>query len=104
MQITHRKTMLWLTGLGLTLSLFTGCQTWEGGMTLPSGRYLQHTPQYLPQEPDFPLPREQAYQEEKAGLLGPNVAVLWVVSNRLRRLHPQCLREGNPITEQVKYL
>ena len=74
MQITHRKTMLWLTGLGLTLSLFTGCQTWEGGMTLPSGRYLQHTPQYLPQEPDFPLPREQAYQEEKAGLLGPNVA------------------------------
>ena len=60
--------MLWVTGLGLTLSLCTGCQTWMGGMTLPTGRYLEHTPQYFPQEPDFPLAKELAYQEEKSSV------------------------------------
>lgn len=77
MKLTPPKFALWVTGLGLTLSLVAGCQTWEGGMTLPSGRYLEHTPQYFPQEPDFPLPRELSYQEEKAGL--PVVGVGGVV-------------------------
>jgi hypothetical protein len=31
-----------------------------GGMTLPSGRYLEHQPQYFPADPVFPLPRELA--------------------------------------------
>jgi len=61
----------WIAGMGLALSLLTGCQTWMGGMTLPSGHYLEHLPQYFPQEPDFPLPRELGYQEETAGLLVP---------------------------------
>jgi hypothetical protein len=43
-----------------------------GGMTLPSPHYLEHhNPQYFPEEPQFPLPRELAYQEEAAGLLQP---------------------------------
>ncbi len=60
--------------LGLTVGLMgTGCQTWIGGMTLPSGHYLEgHNPQYFPEEPQFPLQRELAYQEEAAGLLNPN--------------------------------
>ena len=29
-----------------------------GGVTLPSGRYLQHPPQYFPPDPVFPLQRE----------------------------------------------
>ncbi len=41
-------------------------------MTLPSGHYLEHVPQYFPQEPDFPLTKELAYQEEASGLLNPN--------------------------------
>ncbi|MEZ6139333.1 MAG: hypothetical protein R3B84_02070 [Zavarzinella sp.] len=49
----------------------TGCQTWEGGMTLPSPHYLKHPPQYFPKEPAFPLQREQAYQMETMGLLNP---------------------------------
>ena len=58
--------------IGLSVCLPAGCQTWMAGMTLPSPHYLeQHPPQYFPQEPDFPLPREQGYQEEAAGLLGP---------------------------------
>lgn len=41
-------------------------------LTLPSPHYLEsHNPQYFPEEPDFPLPRELAYQEETAGLITP---------------------------------
>lgn len=54
-------------GLGLALTSLTGCQTWMGGMTLPSPRYLQHYPQYFPPDPSFPLPRELAAQEDPAG-------------------------------------
>jgi hypothetical protein len=51
------------TGLGVTLAALTGCQTWLGGMTLPSGHYLQHPPQYFPPSPSFPLSRELAQQQ-----------------------------------------
>ena len=72
MQTTRRAKLLSLAALGVSLSLSTGCQTWMGGMTLPSPHYLDgHPPQYFPQEPEFPLPRELSYQEEAAGLLNP---------------------------------
>jgi hypothetical protein len=72
MQTIRRLKLLSLASLGLSAALSTGCQTWMGGMTLPSGHYLEgHPPQYFPQEPDFPLTRELAYQEEAAGLLNP---------------------------------
>ena len=75
MQTIRRVRVLWAASLGLAMSALAGCQTWMGGMTLPSGHYLEHLPQYFPQEPDFPLPKELAYQEEAAGLLGnPNRA------------------------------
>ena len=52
---------LWLAGIAAALGFSaTGCQTNFGGMTLPSGRYLMHQPQYFPDDPSFPLPREQA--------------------------------------------
>jgi hypothetical protein len=51
-------------GLGLALLAATGCQTWVAGMTLPSPWYLQHPPQYIPPDPEFPLERELATQEE----------------------------------------
>ena len=54
-------------GLGFGL---TGCQTWVGGMTLPSPRYLEHYPQYFAPDPTFPLPRELASQEDPAGAAG----------------------------------
>ena len=38
----------------------------QGGVTLPSGRYLEHFPQYFPPDPAFPLPRELASQEVEA--------------------------------------
>lgn len=37
--------------------------------SLPSGHYLDPLPDWFPKEPDFPLPRELAYQEESAGVL-----------------------------------
>jgi hypothetical protein len=58
-------------GLGLALLLLSGCQTWFAGMTLPSPRYLQHPPQYIPPSPPFPLTRELAQQEAIAGAAAP---------------------------------
>jgi hypothetical protein len=57
-----------VVGLGLALAGLSGCQTHVPavGMTLPSGRYLEHPPQYIPQSPAFPLSRELARQEEIA--------------------------------------
>src|SRR5262245_61866862 len=64
-----------LAGLGLSLVTLSGCQTWTSGMTLPSGRYLEHPPQYFPPSPPFPLPRELASQERAAAAV-PEGAVL----------------------------
>jgi hypothetical protein len=59
---------VWLAGIAAALGLSaTGCQTNFGGMTLPSPRYLQHQPQYFPEEPTFPLPRELATQTDPGG-------------------------------------
>jgi hypothetical protein len=58
----------WLAGVAAALGVgMTGCQTWMGGMTLPSPRYLQHYPQYFSPDPNFPLPRELATQTDPAG-------------------------------------
>jgi hypothetical protein len=56
-------------GMGVLFAALAGCQTWtyESGMTLPSGRYLQHPPQYIPQSPPYPFPREMASIEAAAG-------------------------------------
>jgi hypothetical protein len=67
----RRASVVAVAGLGLSVSMLTGCQTWIGGMTLPSPHYLEHPPQYFPEEPNFPLERELNYQEETAGLLNP---------------------------------
>jgi hypothetical protein len=53
-------------GLGISLAALTGCQTWTSGMTLPSGHYLQHPPQYFPESPPYPLTRELASMEAAA--------------------------------------
>ncbi len=65
---TNRR---WLASVAallvLTLTCSSGCQTVMGGMTLPSGRYLDHFPQYFAPDPAFPLPRELASQEDPDG-------------------------------------
>jgi hypothetical protein len=48
----------------MLLAAGTGCQTYTGGMTLPSPRYLQHPPQYYPADPPFPLQRERDAMQE----------------------------------------
>ena len=73
MKTTRRWPGWCLAGLGLGLALATqsGCQTWVAGMTLPSGRYLEHPPQYFPPSPAFPLTREVAAQEAAAAAALP---------------------------------
>ncbi|MGL4550803.1 MAG: hypothetical protein ACRC33_06415 [Gemmataceae bacterium] len=80
--MTTRSVRLMLAGAAIALGATTGCQTWTSGMTLPSGRYLEHPPQYFPPSPAFPLSRELATQERlQAGVngaalppLGPDAA------------------------------
>jgi hypothetical protein len=74
MNKTRRRPLACLAGLGLALGSLSGCQTWIAGMTLPSGHYLQHPPQYFPPSPPYPLPRELAAQEATAGALAPGLA------------------------------
>lgn len=66
------------TGLmAVLLAGLTGCQTWVpvSGMTLPSGHYLQHRPQYFPPSPAFPLSRELATMEANDAAAGPPLPV-----------------------------
>jgi hypothetical protein len=58
-------------GPALVLGVLSGCQTWipEAGVTLPSPRYIEHPPQYIPPSPPFPLPKELAHQEETAAAM-----------------------------------
>jgi len=66
MKATQRKTGLWGLVVAAGLTATTGCQTWfpEAGLTLPTGHYLRHAPQYFPPSPDFPLTRELTTLEE----------------------------------------
>jgi len=49
-----------LAGVLLALAALAGCQTYYGGGTYPTPRYLEHAPQYIPPSPPYPFPREQA--------------------------------------------
>jgi hypothetical protein len=71
MQPKRSRQIGWVAGMGLVTAALTGCQTWVGGMTLPSGRYLEHRPQYFPPDPPFPLQRELATQESYSALAQP---------------------------------
>ncbi len=65
---SHGGRSVSIVGLGLLLAGLTGCQTWtySSGMTLPSGHYLEHRPQYIPPSPDYPLERELAYMQQQS--------------------------------------
>ena len=59
----------WLGGLaclGFLLTTASGCQTNVAGMTLPSGHYLEHMPQYIPPSQPYPVPNELARQQQIA--------------------------------------
>ncbi len=65
MKRSRRRHGLVALGLGWALAAGAGCQTWVPGaaLTLPSPRYLEHPPQYIPPSPAFPHSRELASQE-----------------------------------------
>lgn len=69
-----KKALRWQgwCALGLAMAL-TGCQTWVGGMTLPTPHYLEHPAQYFRPDPVFPQQRELARQEEIAAQVAPGV-------------------------------
>ena len=66
MKRTRRWPWLLVGGFVLSLTTLTGCQTYfpEAGLTLPSGHYLRHPPQYIPPSPDYPVTNELRHLEE----------------------------------------
>lgn len=72
MKKLRRWPCLTCLSLGLALVVSSGCQTWvpSVGMTLPSGHYLQHSPQYIPPTPAYPLSRELATMEAQEAAAG----------------------------------
>jgi hypothetical protein len=65
MKTTFRRHRLFAAVLGMGFLAAAGCQTWvpAAGMTLPTGRYLKHPPQYIPPDDPFPLTNEEAAME-----------------------------------------
>ena len=80
-----------LTARGFALIALAGCQTYIPGtaQTLPTGRYLDYPPQYIPPSPPFPLARELATMEAQAGAPVPGAGALEHADDpaRRRRLH-----------------
>jgi hypothetical protein len=79
MMSMRRWQVVFAAGLGLGLTVTTGCQTHiiGTGMTLPSPHYLEHPPQYFPPDPDYPLQRElnsQLNQAAAAAAANPTIA------------------------------
>src|SRR6476619_1040771 len=75
MKTIRARAALGMAAAAVGLLSLSGCQTWFAGMTLPSGHYLEHPPQYFPPSPPFPLPRELAAQERAAAAV-PEGAVV----------------------------
>ncbi|QEL19427.1 hypothetical protein [Limnoglobus roseus] len=75
MRITLRS-LTGCAGLGLALSVLSGCQTYFGGLTLPSPHYLKQRPQYFPPDPAFPLQREVDSMQDPDGLLRRNAGAV----------------------------
>ena len=69
MKTTSRWQGWCMAGVALGLASLAGCQTYHvSGMTLPSGHYLQHPPQYFVPSPAFPLSKELASMEAQEAL------------------------------------
>jgi hypothetical protein len=60
--MSGRRPSWWKVVVGLGLLVGGGCQTWvpEAGLTLPTGHYLDHPPQFIPPSPPYPHTRELA--------------------------------------------
>ena len=67
MGIAKRLLLRGLAGTTMSLIALSGCQTYTGGMTLPSPHYLKHYPQYFAPDPTFPLQRERDSQLDPTG-------------------------------------
>ena len=68
-QPTRPSVLMPVTPASMTVPAFPQSQRF-GGMVIPSPRYLKHQPQYFPDDPTFPLPRELRSQEpgERIGI------------------------------------
>ena len=67
MGFSKRLLLRGLLGSAMSLAVLGGCQTYTGGMTLPSPHYLKHYPQYFAPDPTFPLQRERDSQLDPTG-------------------------------------
>ena len=58
------RTMVTLSFVGCLLGASLGCQTWVGGMTLPSPDYLHDKPDYIQPAPTYKHTKELASMQK----------------------------------------
>jgi hypothetical protein len=63
---------LLLGGMGFLLAGGLGCQTWVGGMTLPSPDYLKDKPDYIAPAPQYKHARELAAMQRALAETNPS--------------------------------
>jgi hypothetical protein len=75
------RVMVALGWLGCVVATGVGCQTWVGGMTLPSPDYLKDKPDYFSPAPQYKHARELTSMQRSlaetnpdAGIYAPRVA------------------------------
>ena len=64
-----------VAGAAVSVGGLSGCQTYSGGMTLPSPHYLNHYPTYFPPDPPFTHQRERDSMLDPTGEIRRGAAV-----------------------------
>lgn len=67
-----RRTVVTLSIVGSLLGMSAGCQTWVGGMTLPSPDYLKDKPDYIQPAPLYKHSKELASMERAMAEANPD--------------------------------
>ncbi len=68
------RVVLALGWLGSLMGMGVGCQTWVGGMTLPSPDYLKDKPDYIAPAPQYKHSRELASMQRAMAETNPEAA------------------------------
>lgn len=67
-----RRTVVTLSIVGGLLGMSVGCQTWVGGMTLPSPDYLKDKPDFIQPAPLYKHTKELASMEKAMAEANPD--------------------------------
>ena len=89
------RTMVTLSFVGCLLGASLGCQTWVGGMTLPSPDYLHDKPDYIQPAPTYPHSKELTSMQKAMADANPE-QYQYPNRNVQPNQQPPASMQGNP--------